>query len=117
MPNSSVTAFIASLPHPPNGLSIDLLRDLAKAAKQLAVEQPDLAAPLTLIRLGFATLANLWDGEVLSPRVAQSITPRLVAAATMALEAPGFDSANELAKAIAWALDYPLLSGIGEGAE
>jgi hypothetical protein len=113
MPISRVQAFAASIPQ--TELHIDALRGLARDANRLAVEEPQLAAPFSLIRDGFHGLADDWEGKALEASVSQAITPRIVAAARRALESPSTDSWNELARLLGWAREYPL-RGLVSGA-
>jgi hypothetical protein len=106
MPISRVQAFASSIGQ--TDLFIDALRGFAKDASRLAVEEPQLAAPFTLIRYGFHVIADAWEGRALDASISRAITPRVVAAVTQALESPSTDSWNELAEALTWASSYPL---------
>lgn len=99
-----VRKFIESLPPEELFFDVELLRSLARKAQRLAEVEPQLAAHFTLVRDGFAALANQWESLPLDIGVSQAITPPIITAVVMALEDPGTAMLlDELARVLAWA--------------
>jgi hypothetical protein len=107
--STAVGRFIEAFPT--EALYVDKLYELSRQARELRKEQPALAAPLTLLTDGLSALAEHWDGEPLSPHVADAVTPMIRSAVINALTSPTLESTNALAVALNKARSYPLVSG------
>ena len=110
MTHSTVIAqFVEAFPL--NGLYVHKLYELSRLARELAKKEPALVAQFTLISDGLAALGTRWDGEPLSPHVADAVTPLIISAVKTALSEPSLGSVNALAIALNKARNYPLVSG------